>query len=98
MRPTAFISDSARRRTQASNRVVNMYLLGAAGGRRSRLLVDLDDLRGHGIPSEAAGLLVAVSAHPAPQVGVSGEDDQCRPQLGPALRLHGHAVVTRLQH
>src|SRR4029077_511375 len=68
MRPSAVISASARRRTQASNRVVNMDLLGATGDHRHRLFVDLDDLRRHRLPSVATGFLVAVCAHSPAQV------------------------------
>ena len=57
MRPSADINASARRRTQASNRVVNIYLLDPPCGRHSRLFVDLDDLRSHDVPSEAVRLL-----------------------------------------
>src|ERR1700694_3342692 len=104
-RPSADINASARRRTQASNRVVNIYLLNspgvrhdAAGCRRARLFVDLDDLGSHRLPRIAPCFLVSVGAHPAPELGVPGEDDQRRAQLGPALGLDGHAVAAGLEH
>src|SRR4029077_12827270 len=104
MRPTADINASARRRTQVSNRVVNIHLLelscggvDPAQGHCYRLVVDLDDLRRHDVPPKAAGFLVPVGAHAAPEVGVPRKDDQRRTELGPTLWLHGHAVATRLE-
>src|SRR5712664_1235450 len=81
MRPSADINASARRRTQASNRVVNIDLLDSTGlcpdaaGRSLGLLIDLDDLGGYGLPPKSACLLVSVIAHPAPKIGVPGKDD-----------------------
>src|SRR6202022_4582533 len=78
-RPTADIKASARRRTQASNRVVNMSLLGLlwcflCG--HSGFLVDLDHLRRDDLPRVPARLLMSVGAHPASQLGITSEDDQ----------------------
>src|SRR6267143_3584698 len=64
MRPSADINASARRRTQSSNRVVNIQLLDLAGG-GARLLVNLDDLRGDYLPPKATSLLVPVRAQGA---------------------------------
>src|SRR5579859_6724860 len=68
-RPAADISASARRRTQASNRVVNICHLDVPGrlrgGHLDRFLVDLDHLRRHRIPRVPTGLLERVSAHPS---------------------------------
>src|SRR5712692_2509424 len=57
-RPTADIKASALRRTQASNRVVNMAYLSFRGWLLCRLtcpLVHLDHLRGDRLPRVAAG-------------------------------------------
>src|ERR1700676_90722 len=65
-RPTADIKASAWRRTQASNRVVNMTLLGVLRhGLRgfARFLVDLDHLRGDCVPRVAPCLLVPIFTH-----------------------------------
>src|ERR1700694_5584227 len=91
-RPTAAIKASALRRTQASNRVVNM-LLPWLPSRLARFLVNLDHLRRHGVPRVAPGLRMAVRAHARPQLRVPRQDDQRRPQLGPSLRAHRQAVV-----
>src|SRR4029077_13622529 len=54
VRPSAVTSASARRRTQASNRVVNTAHLQVGRmrrrQRRARLLVDADDLGRHAVP------------------------------------------------
>src|SRR5207302_11358956 len=97
VRPSAVIKASAWRRTQASNRVVNtghLHRLGRVGGEReARLLVDLDDLGRHQVPRVATRLLQRLIGEPAPQLRVTGEDDQRRSQLAPAVGLHGDAVA-----
>src|ERR1700686_180747 len=99
-RPTADINASARRRTQASNRVVNMHLLSQLRCEYrslARLLIHLDHLRRHCLPCVAAGLLMPVGAHPSSQVSITREDDQGSAQLGPALGTDGQAVSPRLE-
>src|SRR5207248_11179056 len=86
-RPRADIRLSAWRRTQASNRVVNMHLLEHAGRRRApRLLVYLDDLGRDRGPRIARRLGEACRAHPRPKLAVAGENDQRGAELGPTLR------------
>src|SRR6476661_5701417 len=94
IRPRVFINLSAWRRTHASNRVVNIYLLDMCGFRLahgsclSRLFVNLENLGGDDVPAEPACLFTSVSAHAASKVSVAGEDDQRRPELSPAFGLH----------
>src|SRR5260370_36420044 len=100
-RPAAAITASARRRTQASNRVVNMSLPWLARSFVRGLacfFVDLDHLRRDSVPRVAPRFVVPVRSHPASQLGVPGQDDQRRTQLGPALGPHRKAVVPRLEH
>src|SRR6185312_17398610 len=91
-RPRADISASARRRTQASNLVVNIaHLRGPAILARdarglARLAINVDHLRGHAVPRVPARLVIAVGAEPAAQLRVPGQDHQRRAQLRPALR------------
>src|SRR6202035_5968317 len=77
-RPMADINRSARRRTQASNRVVNIDLLSFCCLVRglARFLVHLDHLRGDSIPRIAARFLVSVCAHAGSELGIPGQDDQ----------------------
>src|SRR5258706_10584784 len=96
-RPNAAINRSAWRRTQASNRVVNMALHRTSRC-RARLFVHLDHLRRHRRPRVLLGLLESSRAHAAPQLGVAGQDDQGRAQLGPALGANGEAVLPGLEH
>src|SRR5258708_8782362 len=96
-RPIAAIKASARRRTQASNRVVNMLLPWLPSG-LARFLVNLYHLRRDSVPRVAPRLLMPVSTHASSECGVSGQDDQRRAQLGPSLGAHRQAVKTRLQH
>src|SRR5229473_5137510 len=96
-RPAAAIKASARRRTQASNRVVNMLLPWLPSG-LARLLVDLYHLRRDSVPRVAPRLLMPVTAHASSECGVSSQDDQRRAKLGPSLGAHRQAVKTRLQH
>src|SRR2546430_8245468 len=67
VRPSAVINASARRRTQASNRVVNIghlqRLWAARGEGLARLLVNLDDLGRHAVPGVSARLVERVVAH-----------------------------------
>src|SRR5437588_12276755 len=102
VRPSAVISASARRRTQASNRVVNICHLKRpwAAGREglARLLVDLDDLRRHAVPGVAARLAKRVITHPPPQLTIARQDDERCRQLAPVVGLHRDAVLPRLEH
>src|ERR1700688_2855224 len=83
-RPIAAINASARRRTQASNRVVNMLLPRLVRG-LARLLIDFNHLRRDSAPGVAPRLLVPVSPHACSELGVPRQDDQSRSQLGPSL-------------
>src|ERR1700694_2411589 len=74
-RPTADIKASARRRTHASNRVVNMALVLSLHShsrcepcRLARFLVNLDHLRRDGVPRIPPRLLMPVSAHATSQL------------------------------
>src|ERR1700730_1178142 len=102
-RPSAAIRDSACRRTQASNRVVNIQHLSRTDHLSLRaylasLAIDLEHLRSDLFPCVAAGLLEPVCAHPVPKLGVARKDDQRRTELRPALWLHGQAVTPGLEH
>src|SRR5690349_23201733 len=70
-RPSAEISASAWRRTQASNRVVNIgHLHRRSWPARHRLagfVVDVDDIGRHRRPRVATGLFHRVVAEPSPQ-------------------------------
>src|ERR1700686_2455306 len=96
-RPTAAIKASALRRTQASNRVVNMLLPWLSSG-LARFLVNLYHLRRDCVPCVAPCLLMPVCPHARPERGVAGQDDQGGAQLGPSLRAHRQAVVPGFQH
>src|SRR6266700_3341461 len=94
-RLSAVISACARRRTQASNRVVNIHHLSrhhlSLRAHLARFLVYLQDLRRDLLPCITAGLLDPVVAHPAPQRRVARQDDQGRAELSPGFRPHGQA-------
>src|SRR5690348_2039573 len=96
VRPSAVMSASARRRTHASNRVVNTRHLQSAGRLRgerlARFLVDLDDLGHDGGPRIATRLADRVLGHARAEVAVTRQDDQRRGQLAPVARLDGDAV------
>src|SRR3982074_575433 len=99
-RPMADIKASARLRTQASNRVVNIRLLSKPHGERrgfARLFVHLDHPRSDRVPCVAASLLVTVGAHPTSQLRVSPQDDQSRAELGPPLGTDRQAVTAGFQ-
>src|SRR5713226_2974959 len=75
-RPMADIRASALRRTQASNRVVNMAYLSFRGWllcRLTCLLVHLDHLRGDRLPRVAAGFFMTVRPHAPAKICVAGE-------------------------
>src|SRR5450759_5631359 len=100
-RPTADIRASALRRTQVSNRVVNMslpWLPGRVACGLARFFVNLDHLCRDSIPGVPAGLFVPERAHPTSQLGVPSQDDQRRTELSPSLRAHRQAVAAGLQH
>src|SRR5581483_658529 len=89
---------SAFRRTQASNRVVNMHHLKFrhAGARGiSRLAVDLQHLLGDGAPRIALRLRVSGGTHPLAQLLIARKDHERGAELGPALRLDREAVLPR---
>src|SRR5581483_6815322 len=89
---------SAFRRTQASNRVVNMHhlkLRDAGASLLARLPVDLQHLLGHGAPRISLRLRVPEGAHALAQLLVPCKDDERGAELGPALRLDGEAVLPR---
>src|SRR3981189_3304021 len=103
-RPSADIKASALRRTHASNRVVNKALflslrLQSRGEpcRLASFFVDLDHLRSDGIPGIPSRLLMSVGAHATAQLGIPGQDDQGRTELGPSLRADCQAVAAGLE-
>src|SRR5258708_33930962 len=83
-RPIAAIKASARRRTQASNRVVNMPLPWLPCG-LARFLVNLYHLRRDSVPRVAPRFLVPVSTHASSEAGASGRNDDRPAHLGPPL-------------
>src|SRR5215467_5783233 len=93
VRPSAVISLSALRRTQASNRVVNTGHLQLScrlrGECAARLLINVDNLCRDPVPGVASGLLDAVVREPMAKLRVSGEDHEGRRKLAPVLRRHG---------
>src|SRR5712664_1425592 len=102
-RRSADINASAWRRTQASNRVVNIHHLSGtdsflSSAELTRLVVDSDDPAGDLLPGIPASLLETVGAHPASQLLIAREHDQGGAKLGPNLRAHGQAVTARLEH
>src|ERR1700716_2190374 len=99
-RPMADIKASALRRTQASNRVVNMILLALPCPVTCQLAcfpVNLDHLRRDSLPRVPARLLMSVGAYSRSKVRVPGEDDQCGSQLSPSLWANRQAVFTVLE-
>src|SRR5690348_3686016 len=100
VRPSAVISASACRRTQASNRVVNIRHLQLHRGLRglclARLLVDVDDLGRDPVPRVAPSLFQAIVGEPVPKLRVAGQDHERRRELAPVLGLHGDAVLAGL--
>src|SRR5258705_4756678 len=103
MRPTADINASALRRTQASNRVVNIHLLDLSrvrGGsnvgltrcRRPRLVVDLDDLRSHDVPPIAAGPFLGVWGPLGPGGGVPAQGAHERSAVCPTPEVRPPAL------
>src|SRR6266852_1123001 len=100
---SADIRASAWRRTQASNRVVNIHHLPGAHrlslfAQPARFPINVHDLRSDLLPGIAARLLQTVSAHPASQLLIAREDDQGRAKLGPTLWGHRQAVPAGLEH
>src|SRR5258708_15109941 len=96
-RPIAAIKASARRRTQASNRVVNMLLPWLPSG-LARFLVDLYHLGRDSVPCVAPRLLMPVSPHPSSKCGLSRQDDQSRAELAPSLGAPGQPFRPCPQH
>src|SRR5436190_22919908 len=98
--PRAVIRASAWRRTQASNRVVNIAHLqhgqGLRGKRSASLLVDLDHLGGDDLPRVAARLVQPILRKARSQLGVAGKDDQRCGELSPVLWRHRDAVAPGL--
>src|SRR4030088_1839773 len=96
----AAIRASARRRTQASNRVVNIAHLGVPyflSGCADCLLVSLDHLRRDSFPRVPLGLFVPIGADAAAPLGIPGQDDQCGTEFGPPLGADGQTVAPWLE-
>src|ERR1700687_1860482 len=99
-RPMAAIRASARRRTHASNRVVNIAHLGLcrlSSRCASCILVSLNHPRSDCLPCVAPRFLVSVGAHAAPQLSVPGKDDQGGTELSPPLGPDRQAVAPGLE-
>src|SRR5712692_10434719 len=102
-RRSADISVSACRRTQASNRVVNIHQLSfvhslSLFAQPPGFSIDVHDLRGDFLPGIAARLLETVCAHPPSQLLVARQNNQRSAELGPALWAHRQAVAAGLEH